>query len=404
MQAYILGLVSDVPDQRSYPSVGLVKETKNDYDNSSSVVWCLRRNDLTGKLDVLQAKTAYHAATVPKDIGMNTTELHAPFQYCKGPDSIGVGRHNVHCDRSLGHNWELDQAAKALGRTLLMMYVPGVARRILEAVPDLETLHSTRLLNKTFYKAYQDNALSLIRAVLWRMSPPAWELREMGLPWAKPGTVKYSKMFDNERAPRPYRHPQHSNSSVVRRESSMHCMMRVCAFGPFAEFLAVEKDVRETRGGFQQEWLAGGARAHQPSGCGVLVWDQDSEVLNLAPESFAKGNHDGLSTSQTTMMLLTWNHLHLQLKWKVRRHFEAHSLKWNEGPVDEWITSILTLGLAAVDYILLSHDPISEAEQLGWAAAPTALVNQPEHAAFLRDACIRRLQRLSAPSIRKKPR
>jgi hypothetical protein len=228
------------------------------------------------------------------------------------------------------------------------MFVPGVARRILEAVPDLPMLENARFVNKNFYKAYQDNALSLIRGALRRMCPPAWELREMGLPWASPGSVEYLQCLTMRERPVPTVTPTNYldhyayEASVIAQvmgaiftseqqrhlcghERALAAVHDACLrIWTFCRIFGGGKG-REGDWEGQQEWLAGGTRAHQPSGCAVSGWGWNSEVLDLAPESFGKGNHDGLSARQITLMLVIWDLLRQKLRWKVRSHLQAHS-------------------------------------------------------------------------------
>ncbi|THC88493.1 hypothetical protein EYZ11_012062 [Aspergillus tanneri] len=326
-------------------------------------------------------------------------------------------------DQSQNHSPDLDHVWTALEGTLLSMFVPGVALRILEAVPDLQTLESVRLLNKDFYTAYQANAMPLIRGALWRMCPPAWELREMGLPWTSPGTMEYLRCITTKDQPAPTVTPTNylahyayeacvmarligavftaeEQNYLYHHEEALVAVHDACLrIWTFCRIFGCGKGRAGDLEG-QQEWLAGGARAHLPPSCTISEWCRNSEVLDLAPESFGKGNHGNLSASETMMMLWIWNLFRRQLRWKVRSLLrDRYPRAWDEDVVDEWVFSVLTFGLAAIDHLLLSNDPVKEAEQLGWATVSASMIARPERGEFLQDACIHHLQQISGPRL-----
>ncbi|KAE8335193.1 hypothetical protein BDV24DRAFT_144359 [Aspergillus arachidicola] len=72
--------------------------------------------------------------------------------------------------------------------------------------------------------------------------------------------------------------------------------------------------------GREGEWLSGGDQVRQPSGPSVVGWSRNSEVLDLAPDSFGRGNGGGLSSYEIKMMLLVWDRLTRSLRSKIQSH------------------------------------------------------------------------------------
>lgn len=57
-------------------------------------------------------------------------------------------------------------------------------RSILEQASSLDDLFSLAVLNRQFYRIFKQQELDMIKGAVFKMSPPAWELREMSPPWA----------------------------------------------------------------------------------------------------------------------------------------------------------------------------------------------------------------------------
>lgn len=221
----------------------------------------------------------------------------------------------------------------------------SVALRILQAVPDLQTLSNALLVSRTFYAAYTNNALDLIRDVVWRMSPPLWELREMGIPWAEPETTQYLQCltFRDQTTP-----------TMTSKDYVSHYDFEICVVARVigAVFTDEQRDYlrsdrvalaavhdamvriwtfcrifgcgkgRATDLEGQTDWLAGGLLAHRRPGSFVFGW---SEAVALAPESFGKGNRDGLTMQQTRLMLSMWHSLRRTLRQKIQRVYTGRA-------------------------------------------------------------------------------
>jgi len=56
-------------------------------------------------------------------------------------------------------------------------------RSILEQASSLDDLFSLAVLNRQFYRIFKQHELDMIKGAVFKMSAPAWELREMSPPW-----------------------------------------------------------------------------------------------------------------------------------------------------------------------------------------------------------------------------
>lgn len=57
-------------------------------------------------------------------------------------------------------------------------------RLIIEQASSLDDLFSLAVLNRQFYRIFKQHELDMIKGAVFKMSAPAWELREMSPPWA----------------------------------------------------------------------------------------------------------------------------------------------------------------------------------------------------------------------------
>lgn len=57
-------------------------------------------------------------------------------------------------------------------------------RLIIEQASSLDDLFSLAALNRQFYRIFKQHELDMIKGAVFKMSAPAWELREMSPPWA----------------------------------------------------------------------------------------------------------------------------------------------------------------------------------------------------------------------------
>jgi hypothetical protein len=260
----------------------------------------------------------------------------------------------------------------AVEETLMSMFLPSVYLRILQNVPDLETLENARLINKKFYSVYKANGLHLIKGRILKMSPPAWELREMGVLWADPFTLEYMRNLTTTEKSIPDTTPV---NYLYHYAYEMYVIARLTAivFMPEekkqiihdGQSLAAINDAfwriwtfcrvfgsgknREYDWEGQQDWMAGGPYAHRPSGCRVSGWGGNSEVLSLPPSSFGKGNYNGLSACQVQIMQYIWNLLQRTLRQNIQGHLAGQTSS-------EWERSVI--GMVTND-LLLNHSMLT---------------------------------------------
>ena len=59
----------------------------------------------------------------------------------------------------------------------------SIVRSILDQASSLDDVFNLAVLNRQFYRIFKQNELGFIKNAVFKMSPPAWELREMSPPW-----------------------------------------------------------------------------------------------------------------------------------------------------------------------------------------------------------------------------
>jgi hypothetical protein len=206
---------------------------------------------------------------------------------------------------------------------LWSMVVCKAAPWILEVAPDLETLHNLRLVNRAFHSAYRTRPLRLIQNALQRSSPAAWELREMG-------SVSREQPIFPTLYMRQYQHEVYTVSRLtailsgtverlyLSREPDAtgavtDALFRIWTFSRMFSGGKCREDDWEG----QNDWLAGGVQAHEPSGARVCGGIGHSETIALAPECFGKGNSGGLSREQTIQVLWMWQLVRQALRERI---------------------------------------------------------------------------------------
>ncbi|KAJ6160650.1 hypothetical protein N7470_004046 [Penicillium chermesinum] len=58
-----------------------------------------------------------------------------------------------------------------------------IVELLMERIPSLDDLFNLALVNRRFYRVFKQRELTYIKMALYKMSRPAWELREMSPPW-----------------------------------------------------------------------------------------------------------------------------------------------------------------------------------------------------------------------------
>lgn len=276
---------------------------------------------------------------------------------------------------------------------------------ILKKIGSLDDLFNFALVNKRFYAIFKKRELSLIKNALYKMSPPAWELREMSPPWPNESNFlpdpdsrvpeytatsyldKYAQdiytlarlksMILVRCSPFLRRETLRGLSGVdhVRAEEVDHAFWRVWTF---CRIFGSGKG-RETDLEGQMDWLKGGVKARSISVASPSMTEPFgmNNVLFEPPEGFAMGNRGGLSQKQMYDMTEIWTCLAVLLQGMHGKCKEARDVGIFDGmtlqtgdttqeetalgknhacrqltfantSTEEWTSYVLTLGLSAV--------------------------------------------------------
>jgi len=229
---------------------------------------------------------------------------------------------------------------KDVKRSITPEVAEGVIFHILRNLESLDDLFSFAIVNRGFYRVFKRNELGLMKAALQRMSPPAWELREICYPGhdqlEEQDLDRPRQDYTPESYIRYYVHDMYTIAAIkslikdkcqsfMRPEISMaivsenleesarvdDALWRIWTFCKiFGSGRGREEDIVA-----QMDWLKGGETVHQKS-CthSALFSDDMNETLASAPECFAKGNGDGLSAEQLFDMMELWNCLGVLLQ------------------------------------------------------------------------------------------
>lgn len=279
---------------------------------------------------------------------------------------------------------------KAPRRAITPEIAENVILRILFNLESLDDLFTTAIVNRGFYRVFKRHELDLMKSSLRKMSPPAWEHREI----CYPGHDRHDPEDLETARPRqdytPTSYLQYYTrdmyiiaalkslikdkcESFVRPEISAALgsnepadMARVddalWRIWTFCKIFGCGKN-REEDIVAQMDWLKGGLLVHQKV-CTFSIQFESidmNDTLANAPECFALGNEGGLSAEQLFDMMELWNCLGVLLQPFEGRTIQAreHGVYENtevrggdidgeEAMLDEWYYYLLTLGLSAV--------------------------------------------------------
>ncbi|PGH12762.1 hypothetical protein AJ80_06586 [Polytolypa hystricis UAMH7299] len=312
----------------------------------------------------------------------------------------------------------------------------NILLRILQSVDHLEDLFSLARLNRAFYSVYKANELDLMKRTLFRMSPAAWELREMSPPWEhEEHEIAELDIPVPEYTPNLYiRHYTRDLFTMVALKSLIlvRCenFLRpdtVRALAGLDEARSEEVDEafwrvwsfcrifgcgkgREEDITAQADWLSGGRLAEAESRGGSMALSYPfgvNSVLFDPPFGFSKGNSGGLSSKQLYDMMEIWTCLGVLLqvfhgKCKEARavgifdnsDIEAGNIA-EDALLEGWTQYILTLGPSAI-LTIISINPaspiesmFSRAQSLGWTNWSTPQTQGGSRRYFLREAISR---------------
>ncbi|EEH33531.1 hypothetical protein PAAG_04581 [Paracoccidioides lutzii Pb01] len=281
----------------------------------------------------------------------------------------------------------------------------SIIYQIMQKIDNLEDLFNLSVINKTFYRVFKEHSLTLIKDTLFRMSPAAWELREICPPWEIEGdetgdidmpvpeytpnlyiyyytrdlytmvALKSLVLVRCENFLRPDTTRALAGLDEVRCVEIDEAFWRVWTF---CKLFGCGKS-REDDIVAQVDWLNGGRLAAAES-CGTTMVVQYPlgvhSVLFNAPPGFSKGNHGGLSSTELYDMMEIWTCLGVLLqvfhgKCKEARDFgifdgldvESSDVDKEESLLESWTQYILTLGPSAI-LALTSINPDASIETL----------------------------------------
>ncbi|KLJ05537.1 hypothetical protein EMPG_10982 [Blastomyces silverae] len=281
----------------------------------------------------------------------------------------------------------------------------SVIYEIMQKIDNLEDLFNLAVINKAFYSVFHAHSLTLIKDTLFRMSPAAWELREICPPWEAEGDEAGDiDMPVPEYTPNLYIH--HYTRDLYTMVALKSLILVRCesflrpdtarALAGLDETRCAEVDEafwrvwtfcklfgcgkgREDDVTAQVDWLNGGRLAEAENRGTSIVMQYPAgvhSVLFNAPPAFSKGNHGGLSATELYDMMEIWTCLGVLLqvfhgKCKEARDFgvfdglnvASGDVAKEESLTESWTQYLLTLGPSAI-LALTSINPEAPIETL----------------------------------------
>ncbi|KAL1955824.1 hypothetical protein VTO42DRAFT_8063 [Malbranchea cinnamomea] len=317
-----------------------------------------------------------------------------------------LGHHGTDSSKNVPGHTDEPEIPASVARAIIL--------RILQSVDNLEDLFNLAVINRAFYRVFKENELALMKATLFRMSPAAWELREMSPPWEDDefliGNVDRPVP---EYTPQLYiRHYTRDLYTMIALKSLIlvHCesFLRpdtARALAGLDEARSAEVDdafwrvwtfcrifgcgkSREEDIAAQADWLTGGrlAECESRGSSMVLMYELGvNSVLLDPPHGFSKGNGGGLNSKQLYDMMEIWTCLGVLLQVFHDKCEEArkYGVFDNSGVrpgdiaaeaalLEDWTQYLLTLGPSAI-LTLISLNPsepvetmFARAQELGW--------------------------------------
>ena len=238
-----------------------------------------------------------------------------PDYYANAPTS------NTHSKRPsiTGSEYEDIITADAAEQVLL---------HILKSLDNLEDLFAAAFVSKGFYRTFKRHELFLLKHAIWKMSPAAWELREMSIPYAEldPGSKDYTpalyfRYYVQElltmvelkamilESCKSFLRPETIQGLAGETERSPMIDEAFWRVWTFCKIFGCGTQREEDIVG-QMDWLRGGAIANQSSDTRTLALTDElarNSVLFNPPTGFAKGNgKHGLSAEELYDMIEIW--------------------------------------------------------------------------------------------------
>ncbi|EYE96728.1 uncharacterized protein EURHEDRAFT_376019 [Aspergillus ruber CBS 135680] len=263
-------------------------------------------------------------------------------------------------------------------------------RLIIEQASSLDDLFSLAMLNRQFYRIFKQHELDMIKGAVFKMSAPAWELREMSPPWASEWQVfldpdaqvpDYTPTLYLQRYAHDIFTLAQLKSLILTRCSSFLRPDTIRGLAGVDSERATEIDDalwriwtfcrifgcgkgRENDITGQMDWLNGGSQArnqHTSITFSITEPFGMNNVLFEPPAGFGQGNLGGLSKGQMYDMTELFTCLNVLLQpihgkcTEARRAGVYNGLDVKVGDdskeeryLEEWTCYVLTLGLSAV--------------------------------------------------------
>lgn len=293
---------------------------------------------------------------------------------------------SVRCSLSadLGSMW-LSWSASSKRSSALVFEQEALCLKIMTSAASFEDLKSLSMVNKTTRCCFEDNKLRTLKSVLFNVSPPAWELRELS-PFPFGNFMPTDFLEDTEISPSAYMSCIIHDRAIVQELSTVVASRCQSFIRPetvsslmtegstrfedalyriwsFCKMFGCDRG-RENDLKGQTDWLKGGILAHQKGCAATLSFSPEFEIDGIllnAPAHFATGNGYGLSAEQLYDMSEMWECLHALLQPYEEVTSKTQScgiLRHTDGSfmdpivqgrvIEEWIAYILSLGPSVI--------------------------------------------------------
>jgi hypothetical protein len=217
-----------------------------------------------------------------------------------------------------------------------------VILKIFQHLDHFNDLFAAAFINQGFYRVFKRHELDLVKSTLRKMSPPAWEFREIAFPGHDLLHAEDLEMTrpEEEYTPALYLRLQKRDNEVIRaikseilekcqsfvRPEISAALLSACPaesarvddalwrIWTFCKIFGSGKG-REEDIVAQMDWLNGGILVHQAT-CTFSIMNTDfvSDTLVGVPECFGKGNEGGLAAEQLFDMMELWTCLSVLLQ------------------------------------------------------------------------------------------
>jgi hypothetical protein len=330
------------------------------------------------------------AQSVPASTTIPVRQQSVPHRKQKemkhhGGDVRRVSSARCSLSADLGSMWLSWNATSARKSPALAFEQEAVCSRILAFSTSFEDLKTLSMINKSTRKCFEGSKLQLLKSVLFNVSAPAWELRELS-PFPFGNFMPTDFLEDTEISPSAYASCVKHDRAVVkelktiiatkcqwsaRPETISSLMTENCTrfedaiyrIWSFCKMFGCDRG-RENDLKGQIDWLKGGILAHQKGCAATMSFSPELEIDGIllnAPEHFAAGNGSGLSAEQLYDMLEIWSCLYTLMQPYEGETEKAHSCglfrpvdehvghpEVQSRVIEEWISYILSLGPSVV--------------------------------------------------------